>query len=382
MDRKKKERRVNKRVKEARILHVGLPLKKRFKHALTLRTQSDSIFLKILLEDGTFGYGESLPREYVTGETAKTTAENLKGIIRKNILGYAPKDYKGIISFIKDLDIKGGAARCALELALLDAYGRHFNDSVSSIIGEEIRDSVVYSGVIQASSTLDAIRLSLAFKIYGLNFVKVKVGMGDDLARLSAIRKILGNSADIRVDANCAWTPDKAIEKIEKMRAYGISAVEQPVSADDYQGLKKVTDSVPEAIIADESLRTIEDAQELAKKGACNMFNIRISKCGGLLDSLRIADIAKRHNVGIQLGCQVGESGLLSAAGRHFAGLFDDIAFCEGSYGRFLLKEDVSKEDITIRRGGRINSLKGPGLGVNIMDNILNKYTLSTYLLE
>jgi len=373
---------VNNRVKEARILFVDLPFKRKFKHALTSRARSGSIFLELFLEDGASGCGESLPREYVTGETRETAAGNLKDVIQKKILGYAPEDYKGLIPFIKNLDIKGGAAKCALELALLDVYGRSFNDSVSSIIGRKIRSSITYSGIIQASSIMEAAALSLAFKLYNLNYVKVKVGVGDDLARLGVIRRILGGSADIRVDANCAWSPDEAIDRIKGMRAYNISAVEQPVGADDYQGLKKVTDSVPEAIIADESLRTVKDAERLAEKGACNMFNIRLSKCGGLLESLRIADTAKRYNIAVQLGCQVGESGLLSAAGRHFAGLFGDIAFCEGSYGRFLLKEDISKEDITIRRGGTTGALIGPGLGVSVKKEILYKYTVSKEVLS
>lgn len=364
-------------VEEAHILHVALPFKRRFKHALSLRSQSDSIFLKLYLVDKTVGYGESLPREYVTGETPQSVIEELKEIIRRNFLGFTINSYKEVPSFIDSLNIKGSAARCALELALLDAYGRYFKNPLSSIIGRKRQNPVIYSGVIQAGSIPNVIMTSLAFKILDLRFIKVKVGVGDDIKRLKIIRNILGKGADIRVDANCAWEPAEAIEKIISMRPYNISAIEQPVRADDYQGLKRVTDSVAEDIIADESICTIDDAQKLAGIKACNMFNIRISKCGGIFNSLKIADIAQNSGIAVQLGCQVGESGLLSAAGWHFANAKEKLSFCEGSYGRFLLKEDITKEDMTIRRGGMIGPIDGPGLGVNILDEILDRYVVS-----
>lgn len=369
------------KVKEARILHVELPLKKGFKHALSTRYQSDSIFLKLILDDGTVGYGESLPREYVTKETPQSVKESLKEILQNRVLGYAPAGYRELSSFIKGLSIWGGAAQCALELALFDAFGRYFKMPVSSIMGDKVNSALFYSGVVDAGGIPDVIKISLAFRLYGLRFIKVKVGVGDDNRRLKAVRSVLGRDADIRVDANCAWSADEAIERIKEMREYNISAVEQPVKADDYDGLKRVTDSVSETVIADESMCTVEDAAKLAGLKACNMFNIRISKCGGVLNSLKIADIARRSNIGIQLGCQVGESGVLSAAGWHFASRSKDISFCEGSYGRHLLKEDVTREDMTIRRGGTVRAVDGPGLGVNVLDGVLNKYTVSEDIL-
>jgi muconate cycloisomerase len=369
------------RIKEAEILQVDLPFRKKFKHAITSRSLSSSVFLRLQLADGTVGYGESLPREYVTGETVRSVVENLKTIIAHNVLGYGIEDYREIPSFVSGLAIEKGATKCALELALLDAYGKYFKIPVSSIIGRCTRNKVSYSGVMQSDTTADAIKKSIAFKIFDLKFVKIKVGTGDDIKRLEIARKILGKKVNIRVDANCAWDVAEAIAKIEAMRRFNISAVEQPVKADDYHGLKKVTESVPETISADESICSVDDAERLAEMGACNMFNIRISKCGGLIDSLRIANIARRNNIGIQMGCQVGESGLLSAAGWHFACMSDDISFCEGAYGRFLLKNDITREDMTFGRGGILKAVTGPGLGVTVSDELLDKHIIQKEIL-
>jgi len=364
------------KIREAEILHADIPFKRKFKHAITARSVSNSVFLKLTLEDGTVGYGESLPREYVTGETTKSVVDNLKTIVPNRLLGYGIEDYIAAPSFIDGLGLEKGALKCVLELAVLDAYGRHFKSPVSAVIGNRVRDEVRYSGVMQSDTLPDAVRKSLAFKVYDFKFVKIKVGSGDDVKRLKIARKILGNKMNIRVDANCAWNADEAIEKIGALRPFNISAVEQPVKADDYAGLKKVSESVPETISADESLCSIDDAERLARMGACKMFNIRISKCGGIIDSLRIADIARRYNIGIQMGCQVGESGLLSAAGWHFASLFKDVSFCEGGYGRFLLKSDITREDMTIHRGGVLKGMSGPGLGVNVIEEALDAYVV------
>ncbi|MFQ5953029.1 MAG: enolase C-terminal domain-like protein, partial [Candidatus Omnitrophota bacterium] len=275
-----------------------------------------------------------------------------------------------------------GASRCAAELALLDAVGKDSGESVSTVLGKRITDEVFYSGVIPLGSVPSAVIDALKQKLFGFGQVKVKVGAGDDLKRLEVIRRILGEKADIRVDANCAWSAEEALDSIGKMRKFGVSAVEQPVKADDIAGLKKVTDSVPEVIIADESLCTAEDAKKLSAERACNMFNIRISKCGGMLKALEIADIARDNSIRYQLGCQVGESGVLSAAGRHFACSVDGIEYFEGSYGRFLLKEDVTNKDTTFKRKGRAVALNGPGLGVNVSDKVLNKYTVRRSTLE
>ncbi len=370
------------RVKEVRILHVNLPLKKSFKHALTTRTCSDSIFLKVLLEGGASGYGEALPREYVTGETPGSVMNGLKKVILHRVLGYGVDAYNKVPWFINGLDIERGAARCALEFALLDAYGRHFKVPLYRTIGKLSNKPFYYSGVLQAGSVADAVKKSLLFRAFGFKFIKVKVGVGNDLKRLKVARKILGKDVNIRVDANCAWSADEAIERIDAMRKFNISAVEQPVRADDYHELKKVTESVPEAVIADESLCTVDDAERLSRLKACNIFNIRLSKCGGILNSFRIANIARRSQFGVQLGCQVGESGLLSAAGWHFASVWGDMAFCEGAYGRYLLKQDATEEDITIRRGGVLEPVTGPGLGVNVSDKVLDKYTVSSDILK
>jgi len=218
--------------------------------------------------------------------------------------------------------------------------------------------------------------LAVLARALGIRQVKLKVGrdLDDDLARLRLLRRMLGADVDLRVDANCAWTADQALPAIERMRRYRISVVEQPVAADDVDGLQRLTAACPETIAVDESLRTVAEAEALVETKACDAFNIRVSKCGGLRASMRIAEIAADAGLAVIVGAHVGESGLLSAAGRHLAACVAP-RFLEGSAGRLLLREDLIRERVVPGRGGRARPHTGDGLGVTMREDALARHT-------
>ncbi|MBY0457804.1 MAG: dipeptide epimerase, partial [Gemmataceae bacterium] len=108
------------------------------------------------------------------------------------------------------------------------------------------------------------------------------------------------------------------------------------------------------------------DAERAVQHSWCDLFNLRLSKCGGFIPSLRLAQLARRHGLGYQLGCQVGETAILSAAGRHFATSVADLRYLEGSYDRHLVWESLSSEDLTFSRSGWAPALVGSGLGFTL----------------
>ena len=179
----------------------------------------------------------------------------------------------------------------------------------------------------------------------------------------------MGRKVDLRIDANEAWTPAAAAERITELKPFGISSVEQPVPHADVRCLSEVRRLVGVPIMLDESLCSLIDAERAVsgERGpTCDLFNLRLSKCGGFIRSLRLAQFGRQHGLGYQLGCQVGETALLSAAGRHFASSVRDIRFLEGSYDRHLVKEPLGSQDITFGWGGWGRALTAPGLGLDI----------------
>jgi muconate cycloisomerase len=129
-------------------------------------------------------------------------------------------------------------------------------------------------------------------------------------------------------------------------------------------------------VMLDESLTSQADAEAAIADRTCDMFNIRLSKCGGFLGSLRLAALARSVGLGYQLGCHPGESGVLSAAGRHWASSVAGICYLEGSYDRHLFRRLLTNEDITFGYGGQAPALTTPGLGVTINDRELERFAV------
>jgi muconate cycloisomerase len=206
------------------------------------------------------------------------------------------------------------------------------------------------------------------YRLYGFRQIKVKVGITgqDDPARLWAIRRRIGRNVELRVDANEAWAADEAAERIRALEPAGVACVEQPVPHSDVETLAGVRKQVNVPIMLDESLCSMIDAERATAGGWCDRFNLRLSKCGGLLPTLRLAQFARERGLTYQLGCQIGETAVLSAAGRAFAASVEDLMAVEGSFDRHLVREPLAREDITFRRGGWAPALAGPGLGVTL----------------
>jgi L-alanine-DL-glutamate epimerase-like enolase superfamily enzyme len=212
----------------------------------------------------------------------------------------------------------------------------------------------------------------------GVSQIKVKVGTADDVARLQAVQKAAGDKVELRADANGAWSADEAIEQLRRLTVFNLKAIEQPVRADDLVGMKRVRNESGIAVMADESLVTAQQAKSLIELGACDLFNIRISKCGGISGSLAIAKLAQEAGIKIQVGAQVGETGILSAAGRALAASVPHIAFAEGSFGTWLLSEDITFEDVAFGYGGRAPLLQTRGLSVTVKEEALARFAVET----
>jgi len=272
------------------------------------------------------------------------------------------------------------AAACAAELALLDLAGRVFGLSMGQMLGPAGGNELTYSAVIPLTAIGQLQEILGLIQALGLSQVKIKVGRDDDLERVAFIRKALGPEVSLRVDANGAWSVPEAVERIGGLAELGVEAVEQPVSGDDIEGLAEVTRRVHPLVLADESVCTPAQARTLIKERAVGGFNLRLSKCGGPARTLQLLDLARQAGLSCQLGCQVGELGLLSAAGRHLALAQPGFIYLEGALTSFVLDKDIIAEDITFGYGGKLEALTEPGLGVVVMESRLAesiKYTIS-----
>lgn len=374
------------RIAQFEAYRIKIPFKRRYVHAEADRDEGENIVVRIRSETGMTGVGETIPREYLTGETPASVMEVLFRTFAPRIVGANFTGFDHVLGYLSDMlaishERSLGAAFCAVDLAMIDIAGKHFLRPASDAVGTIRKKKIYYTGPISAEDTRSSATTALKLKLGRFSQVKVKVGVGDDVSRLAVIRRILGKKVDIRVDANCAWKPEEAVEQIGKLKRFRISSVEQPVAGKDFEGMRFVRRRCGVPVMADESLCSLSDAVLLVEMGACDIFNVRLAKCGGVTGALKIVKLAREKGLRSQLGCLVGETSVLAAAGRHFALAVPDLLHAEGSYNRYLLKQDIAHPRLGFGFNGSAAPLEGYGLGVHLDETALDGCTIEHTIL-
>lgn len=385
---------VGNRLVQLELFHLRLPFRQSFRHAAAERDATETVVAAAHLADGTIGWGEGLPREYVTGETIESVLYNITEVPAVRLGGVEPASFTEVLEAANELPFSNGqgqvinAARCCVELAVLDAYGKYFGTDLSSITGWMGHPALTgalcerppgVSGVLGSGRAREVGRRLRLMRLYGLRDFKLKLGCEDDEANLELVHRRLGRAlrrgrATLRVDANGAWDIDAAVGMSHRLADFQVCCLEQPLAPTDRSHWATLADLTAVPLMADESLVTLADAEYLGQNDLVDFFNIRISKNGGLIPALRLAALAGQYSRGFQLGAMVGETGILAAAGRRFLQMVPQASFTEICYAGFLLREDIVEPEMRFRYGGRLSKLAGAGLGVTVQRSKLEQF--------
>src|SRR5215211_3376141 len=386
------------RVTELRLFAVDLPFKVAFRHAAAARTSSESLFLRARLDNGAEGWGESLPRAYVSGERREQAFALLRDAILPALAGQSFRSLPEAVSFLEKCDGKAPpqwvrpevpqtSAWCSVDLALLDAFGRAFGEPAGPAAADGQAPAAAgleryrYSGVVSAGHGWPYAKSLLKIRAFGFRQVKLKLEREGAVAAARTARRLLGRRVDLRVDANMAWDVDQALEVIGQLGAVGIGSFEQPIASSDLAGLARLVTESGAGIMVDEGLTDRDSLQRFINHPACTAANVRISKCGGLVGAYARCREALDAGLLLQVGCQVGESSLLSAAHltllSALARLEPGVRYAEGCFGRHLLREDPVAPLLQFHYGGR-PPLRPPGagLGVQVDPAALERHTV------
>ncbi|NIA06191.1 MAG: hypothetical protein GWP14_00890 [Actinobacteria bacterium] len=381
-------------LKSLELLSLSIPFRRPFRHSTAERSVSENLIVIAELSDGSVGFGESIAREYVSGETISGAATSIKTVLAPLLADLAPVSFPDLLNKLEELPLVGRrgkpivAARCAVELALLDAFGRHFRRGLQEIVGwlgvpdfrlDGSLNSVRFSGVLSADDPRQITGKLRKMRLFGLRDFKIKLGTDHDEDILRAVHRPLARGLrskrySLRADVNGVWDLDKALDTFPLLAGFDICCVEQPLSPRDQSVYSLLRTKVAVPIMVDESLVLPSQAQAFIDERSVDFFNIRISKNGGLIPALRLAHLARKADISYQLGCMVGETAILSAAGRWFLSMVPEVTFAEGSYGTFLLSDDISDRSSRFGYGGRIKRPMGPGLGVTVDLPKLRRY--------
>ncbi|ABR46702.1 Mandelate racemase/muconate lactonizing protein [Alkaliphilus metalliredigens QYMF] len=355
-------------IKVGRIL---IPLKKPFKTALRTVEHVNNIIVKIETDTGHVGYGEAPPTGVITGDTRGSIAGAIKEHIKNNILGMDIANFEEIMIRLEKSLVKNTSAKAAVDIALYDLFGQLYNAPVYKLLGG-YRKEMTTDITVSVNDPEEMVKDSMDAVSRGFKTLKIKVGknINLDLQRMDAIREAVGDDIHLRLDANQGWSSKEAIYAIKKMedKGFNIEFVEQPVKAEDLEGMKAVTENVSTLILADESVFSPKDAIEIIRNRAADIINIKLMKTGGIRNALRICAIAEMYGVECMIGCML-ESKLSVTAAVHLAAAKSVITKVDLD-GPLLCKEDPI-EGGAIFQDYKITVSDDPGFGFKNIDGII-----------
>lgn len=360
------------------VFTVMLPFRGEIKHALMRRSATESLFIRLTSDGGTWGIGEALPRSYLTGETVQSCRQAIledwwpKLQDLRFSQDQSPHEVLASL-FTNAANTRRLAAFAGLDLAVFDGWARHFGVPGSRLLGSEISAQSPISAVITMG--MPPRIFTALYRLAGFRDFKIKVGDLDDHARVASVKQIAPKTASLRVDANAAWTLKEATEKLNLWKHLGISAAEEPLKSLGTEAWSELARATGVTLVADESLCTPSEAEAFGKAlGPKVHWNLRLGKIGGFSGMLSHVAQAKKWGVPYQIGALVGETGVLGAAARACLSLGTPTYF-ESSVPELLLKYHPVKNYPQSWPAKATPLGNTPGLGVSIEPKILRQVT-------
>lgn len=338
---------------------LQIPFKQSFDHAAASRQSTETVIVKAVSQNGLIAYGEGCPRHYVTGETIASALQFFKKIKQDVMIIQDLHDLKQWINtHTAEID-QNAAAWCAIELALLDLLAKESRQSVEASLGlPELCGCFQYSAVLGTDSMAAYTQQLQRYLHRGFTDFKVKVcgDFAQDRDKIALLRDH-AKPLTVRLDANNLWDDAQQTSAYMQKLNYPFRAIEEPLTVNDYAGCRKIHDALQIPIILDESFLSHAQFDHLIEDPQTWIINLRISKMGGLLRSLAIAETARELSIPLIIGAQVGETSLLTRAALTVANAYrDQIIAQEGAFGTYLLERDITGQALMFGREGKLDA--------------------------
>ena len=346
------------------LYRAAMPMKVPFRVAIGVTTISQSLFVQVHTDTGIVGVGEANIFTPVVGETADSVWAAAPGLAR-TLIGTDPLDIEGRARQMRKLLPGNTTLRSAVEIALWDCLGKAANLPLFAVLGGR-RRAIVTDNTVGIDTPAVMAERAARFKERGFQVIKVKLGVDlvTDLERIRAVREAVGPAFPIRIDANQGWSRPVARAALQALAASNPELVEQPVVASDIEGLADLrrTSTIP--LMADKSLFDEHDALRLVAAGACDYFNIKLSKSAGISTALKINAIGEAAHIPCMVGCMT-DAGIAISAAVHLASARENIIFADLD-GADMLAVDPVAGGFSYGAGGELLPSTSAGLGVEL----------------
>jgi o-succinylbenzoate synthase len=353
------------KITEFRYGMLRVPLKTPFKTALRTIDTVEDIVISVHTDTGHVGHGEAPATAVITGDTHGSIVEAIRKFIAPRLIGQDVANLNRLTHLVQNALEKNSSAKAAVEIALYDLFGQLYGAPLYRLLGGG--DPVITTDITISVDYIDKmVADSLSAVERGFESLKIKVGkdIGVDIERIKAIHAAVDGRALLRLDANQGWTAKQAVYALQSLEDAGVrlELVEQPVKAQDLEGMKYVTERVHTPIMADESVFGPTEVVDLIRMRAADIINIKLMKTGGLSNAIRIADIAAMYRVECMIGCMI-ETSVSVAAAVHLAVAKSDVITKVDLDGPSLCVYDPVEGGVVFNES-EISVTDAPGLGI------------------
>jgi L-alanine-DL-glutamate epimerase-like enolase superfamily enzyme len=369
------------RIDTINLYRITLPFNGYFSVSNAKRHSSTRIVLEVIADQGDItGYGECVPVTSVTGESPESVIKDVTFFVGEGVFPGKVEDVSQIWDFMDRLPDgkEHNATLCAMEMALLDALGKAQKRSVSAYLPQHFSTQRIHYG---ASITLgDRARIEQICGMIRSNGIRhLRIKMGSDFEQnktaVETVREVVGPDSELRIDPNGVWDFGLAMRHLPLLTKHRVRIIEEPMArtSHGFTAFAEAVRSEGLTLMACESAPSLREVKTAIQEGYYTMFNVKLCRSGGFRRTLGIIDHLRRGKIPFQIGCTLGEAGLLSAAGRALGLACSDAVTYDGSYDRFVLKENIIEEDISFGPGGAAGPLDGYGLGVTVKSERLDR---------
>ncbi len=359
-------------IQSVELYKLYIPLIEPFITSLGTDEAAENVVVKIFTNEGIIGFGECSPYMPINGEsqascfiTGQYFAKALKG---KNAL-----DIEGCIALMDSIIYANTSIKSAFDMALYDIASQHAGVPLYKFLGGDNTKTIITDYTVSIGEPEKMAADAVKIKNQGYPAIKIKLGKNGkkDVERIRAIRKAVGNEIPLRIDANQGWKVNEAIETLNALHEFDIQHCEEPIARWKFMKLKKVKKNSPIPIMADECCGDDHDAERLIELDACDYFNIKLGKSGGIFKGLKMVRMAEAANIHLQVGAMI-ESRLAMTAFAHFSlcsPLIEHFDFDTA----LMFREDPVTGGIQYKANGVVEVPEVAGLGATIDESWLSK---------
>jgi muconate cycloisomerase len=359
--------------------HISIPFAQPYKLSKAYGTlhEAHAVIFRIFTDEGVVGLGEADPMSPFTAETPSSVMTVARDMIAPHLIGRNPKRIAQLESTLDDVIEGNLTARGAVSMALYDIIGKANDLPVHALLGGMRHGQLPLLFSVGSGTPEETVAVIQAQMETGCRCFMIKMGalpIAAEIKRVIAVKEQFGDAISIIIDANQGWEIDEAIDFIDGIRGYHPDLIEQPIKRGDMEGLKRIHEHSPFLLSADESIATVNDAAELIREKAVDVFSIKISKNGGLNKSRQIAQIAD----GFGLKCLMNsmlEFGITQAASLQLGCTLTNLIDLGQAFGSVLrMSDDITDFSRNISQAV-VTVPSASGLGVTLDEEKLKKYT-------